>query len=616
VERHFQFSIPENFCRTDLVSLPAGRAGYLVYSKTDRSVHLLPAPTTDLLNVCATFRPLAEHAQSGYNFLEMVQPGPADLREQFVIAQLQELRRRGLLVAESSLKQFYREHGEPEVNPKISSVGVVTHDRVQSLERCLLSYIAHSKQHGRTHDFVVMDDFQRSAATGTTVEILHSIKKANGVKIRYAALMEREQFACELVKESGLPPDVVNFALFDTERVGSPIGANRNALFLDTVGELVFSTDDDIVCDVALAFGARNALSFESRGTFTKFWFFANRETTLKSMPRCEVDLLSVHERLLGQTLAGCITEFDDGELSFERVNSAQIQHLIAKRGKVPLTVGGVFGDSAMPTPVMFLLFESDSRRRLLESESTYRSAFASREVLRAVDCPCITDNPFFFAATFGYDNRTLLPPFMPVLRAEDDIFGFTVRACIEDGYFGHLPTAVLHSPIDTRAYFPAFLEQSAARTDMNKIILAGLISFQMGRVVLDVSRRLQTFGRHLMEIASMPQEDFEEFVKVQLWRMHTDTIQQMEGYLQHYQRDPAFWAKDIENYLHHFHTALIKDSFVVPQDLLGSRNAEVARKLSQQLVFKFGQLLYHWPELVEAAKSLRARERRLSVAL
>ncbi len=616
MERHFQFSIPENFCRTDLVSLPAGRVGYLVYSKTDRSVHLLPAPTTDLLNVCATFRPLAEHAQSGYNFLEMVQPGPADLREQFVIAQLQELRRRGLLIAESSLKQFYCEHGEPEVNPKISSVGVVTHDRVQSLERCLLSYIAHSKQHGRTHDFVVMDDFQRSAATGTTVEMLHSMKKAHGVEIRYAALMEREQFAEELVKESELPPDVVNFALFDTERVGSPIGANRNALFLDTVDELVFSTDDDIVCDVSLSFGARNELSFESRGTFTRFWFFPNRETTLKSMPRSKVDLLSIHERLLGRTLAGCIAEFEDSELSFERVNSAQIQQLTAKRGKVPVTVGGVFGDSAMPTPVMFLLLESDSRRRLLESESTYRSAFTSREVLRAVDCACITDNPFFFAAAFGYDNRTLLPPFMPVLRAEDDIFGFTIRACIEDGYFGHLPTAVLHSPMETRAYYPAFLKESAARTDMNKIILAGLISFQMGRVVLDVSRRLQTFGKHLMEIASMPQEDFEEFIRVQLWRMHSDTIQLMEGYLQHHRGIPAFWATDVENYLHHFHTALIKESFVVPQDLLGNRNDEEARKLSQQLVFKFGQLLYHWPELVAAARSLRARERRLSVAL
>ena len=612
----FRFSIPENFCRADLVSLPAGRAGFLVYAKNERSVHLLPAPTTDLLNVCATFRPLAEHAQSGYNFFEVVQPGPTDLREQFVIAQLEELRRRNLLIPESSLKQLYREHGEPQVNPKISSIGVVTHNRIQSLERCLLSYIAHSKQHGRTHDFIVMDDFQQSAVTGPIVKMLRSIKKTHGVQIRYAALMERAQFAAALVRESGLPPDVVRFALFDTEGCGSPIGANRNALFLDTVGDLVYSTDDDIVCDLALAFGARNEVSFESRGTFTKFWFFPDRKTTLKSMPRSEVDLLSIHERLLGRTLDGCIAEFDDGELSFERVNSAQIQQLIANRGKVPVTVGGVFGDSAMPTPVMFLLLESDSRRRLLESESAYRSAFASREVLRAVNRPCITDNPFFFAATFGFDNRTLLPPFMPVVRAEDDIFGFTVRACIEDGYFGHLPTAVLHSPVDTRAYFPAFLEESAARTDMNKIILAGLISFQIGRVVLDVSRRLQTFGKHLIEIASQPQEDFEEFVKVQLWRMHSDTIQQMEGYLQHYRRIPAFWARDIDNYLHYFHTALIKDDFVVPKDLLGRRNAEEARKLSQQLVFKFGQLLYHWPEIIASARALRDRERRLSVAL
>jgi hypothetical protein len=387
-------------------------------------------------------------------------------------------------------------------------------------------------------------------------------------------------------------------------------------LLLDTVGDLVFSTDDDTVCNVALAFGVRKGLAFESKGTFTKFWFFPNREATLESISCSEVDILSLHERLLGRTLGGCIAEFDDTQLSFERVNSLQIQHLLARRGRVLVTINGVYGDSAMPSPTVFLTLESESRERLLKSESAYRSALTSREVLRAVDRACITDNPSCVTGAFGYDNRALLPPFMPVLRSEDDIFGFTLRACIEDGYFGYLPAAVFHDPMDPRAYTPGFLKTSAARTDMYKIIVAGLISFQIGRTVLDASRRLQTFGSYLMEIASMPQQDFEEFMKVQLWRMHSDAIAYFEGYLRHCRRSPGFWADDLEYYIHNLQTALTQESIIVPQDLIGIGSTKQVRKVSQRLVFRFGQLLCHWPELVAAARVLRDQGRGLSVTL
>jgi hypothetical protein len=181
----------ERFCRADLISLRSGSGQYLVYSKNSRSAHILPASTTDLLNVCASFKSLSEHAQSCYNFLNAIQQRPDASREQFIIAQLEELMRLGLLVPESRLRQFYREHGEAESNPKISSVGVVTRDRIPSLKRCLLSYVANAKEHGRTHDFVVMDDSDSPAARATTVQFLRSMKKDHEVETRYAGLTEK-----------------------------------------------------------------------------------------------------------------------------------------------------------------------------------------------------------------------------------------------------------------------------------------------------------------------------------------------------------------------------------------------------------------------------------------
>ena len=53
---------------------------------------------------------------------------------------------------------------------------------------------------------------------------------------------------------------------------------------------------------------------------------------------------------------------------------------------------------------------------------------------------------------------------------------------------------------------------------------------------------------------------------------------------------------------------AFTKADYVVPTDLRGNRSLEQARKLSRELVFKFGQLLYCWPDIVAVARSLRTK--------
>lgn len=615
VDTSLTYPTAERYCRTDVVTFPVGGGLYLVYSKMDGSTHILSAPVVDLLNICGTFKPLGEHAQACYNFLAATQQQPDASAEQFVIGQLEELLRRGLLVPESALRQYYHDHGEPQVNPKISSVGVVTCNRIGGLERCLLSYIENGKRHGRENDFVVADDSQGEGVRGATLNLLRSLKRHYALEISYAGPAEKRVFADALLEESGLPPEVVDFTLFDSEQCGSTIGANRNALLLHTVGDLVLSTDDDIVCNVAPALGLKDGLAFESRGSFIKFWFFPSRQVTLDSVPCVDEDVLSFHERLLGRTLSGCVAQFGRAaDLSFELVSTLPVRHLASRKGRVVVTYNGVYGDAGMPSPVMFLTLEAESRERLLGSESAYHTARTSREVLRAVDRACITDNPSCMTGAFGYDNRVLLPPFMPVLRSEDDVFGFTLRSCVEDAYSGHLPAAVLHAPVEARAYGRDFLKESASGTHMYKIILACLSSLQLWRSVSDERLRLQTFGKHLMEVASMPGRDFEEFVRVQLWRMQSDTIAHLEGYMYYCRRSPDFWADDVQYYIHNLRSALTTESFIIPRDLLDGRSPDEARKVSQRLVFKFGQLLYHWPELVEAAKTLRARGRRLAV--
>ena len=110
--------------------------------------------------------------------------------------------------------------------------------------------------------------------------------------------------------------------------------------------------------------------------------------------------------------------------------------------------VNGVVGDCAWGSqlgywggPMGYLLFEGRSHERFVESESFYRTACTSREIFRVVNRPTISDGTCTVAMSIGLDNRELLPPYTPMGRGLDILFGINLWKCFEDGYLGHVPS-------------------------------------------------------------------------------------------------------------------------------------------------------------------------------
>ena len=130
----------------------------------------------------------------------------------------------------------------------IASVGVITRDRLDACERALNSYIENVKGHGRTPEFVVMDDSGTAKTRDSYRQMLRQLSVHYGVTILYGGLEEKTTFVRKLIETGSLPPEVVSFALFGVERSGNTFGANQNALQLHTVGNTVFTVDDDTVC--------------------------------------------------------------------------------------------------------------------------------------------------------------------------------------------------------------------------------------------------------------------------------------------------------------------------------------------------------------------------------
>jgi hypothetical protein len=475
----------------------------------------------------------------------------------------------------------------------------VTHDRVTSLAACLESYMAVCRRHGRTPEFVVMDDVVENDPAGgekraRVLATLRALDVTGNETIRYAGICEKERFADALARESSISPEIIDFALFGDRRCGLFTGANRNALLLDTVGSLVFGADDDTLARTCAAGARETAASFTSEYEPREFWFFPNRRDALEAVRPTDTDLLASHEQFLGRTLA-------------------EVGAAAGVDGQVAITVPGLVGDSGMGSPHHLLTLTGDSRERLLASETAYASALRSREVLRTVPQPTIAASAFCMTTFFGFDNRQLLPPFFPVARNSDGLFGVMVQRSIEGSHVAFLPLVLLHEPPEPRAFTGHEAWTEPARVRMADILIASILVRDASLATASRGVRLHQLGTYLRSVASLRIEDFEAFVRSAQQLRNLTFTALLETRLGEHAASPAFWADDVRKTIEWLRQAATRSDYIVPRDLGAVGDLDSDRRLAQELVARFGELLEDWPTLVEATARLRLAGVRVS---
>ena len=622
-------------------TLPLGGAKNLIYAKSSRTAKLLSAEQTRLLQSCSRFLPIDKHAGAWCQELELeglktlstarlpgflakwmarlhayADRGREDLKVNpqklaAVRDQLAQYAQAGLLVSDFDLIERCRQAVVERSPARISVIGMTTRNRVDTLRRALVSYIENCRAFGRSVEFVVIDDSGDPSVEERNQAMLETLGREHPVSARYANRLQRETFATTLIDASGIPAETVRFGLLGEGPCARTVGASRNTLLLDSIGECYMLVDDDSVCRIAKPEEQVHGLALTSQHDPTEFWFFPDRDATLRSTAVVEQDFLALHEALLGRDLGACLpTAEDAASLDLDRTAPAFDQRLRSFGGRVATVSAGIFGDSGVGT-TGYLYAPPSSRKRLTRSQEEYLAAVKSRQLLRTVTRTTISEGALCMAGNLSLDNRQLLPPFYPVQRNSDGLFAAVLRKCYRDGYLGYLPWAIWHDPPRSRSQPIEQFFEGASRTRLPEIVKLLI------RAAPDVSGSgddqiaLRKLGTHLKDLASGSLAEFEEVVRTEFWRAFSVGLAAAEE-----PGLPDFYAAYRRKYLAILRESLPKPEYFVPLDLMDLGSEEEVRRLVQRLVRQFGEFLEAWPDIVKTAKELHDKEVRLTKAI
>lgn len=594
----------------DVLRFPAGGGRELIYAPFARGARLLPAPRVAVLFACRGFATLDEHAA---RIAARLGGDRARVR-----ADLAELVEAGLLVGAGELVGRLRglaPAGEPPA-ARITGVGVPTRDRVADVHACLASYIENGLAHGRTLEYLVAEGDVSAATREATRASIAELAARHGVPIAHAGRKERLAYAAALARRAEVPPSVAELALCPDERKLNDSGSSRNATLLHFAGDLHLHVDDDTRCRIAPTPGQQPGLALTSQNDPSESWFPPPGEPALRDAAVSNPCFVALHEQLLGRNVAACVEQARGDGLDLDRALASFFRRLEPGGGRVLYTQMGAAGDTGAGSPWHYLLFGGKTRERLLRSEETYRHAFVSRQAVRGATRASISDGSFCLGMTLGIDGRDLTPPFLPVQRNSDGLFGVVVRVCWMDALVGFLPWVVEHTPPGARTSpFEGFFE-SLGHSWGEDMLCALAAATRVHPEHADPALSLRAMGATLERWGSLPLPEFEEIVLMQVLRARALDLQLLDDTLRAHGGAPAYWARDVERTAALLREAVERPTLARASDLAAALGEEEARTAMQRMVRRYGELCRRWPDLFAAAKELRREGVRVGAAV
>jgi hypothetical protein len=476
----------------------------------------------------------------------------------------------------------------------LTTIGIVTADRPAAVRRCLDALVRQCDAHAHRPRLLVIDGSRAPAHRAATEAIASALAAASGHAVAYVGTTQATRFLTRLKPDASVASSLIPGA----------IGPSRNLLLLLTAGEHILTVDDDVICDTWAMRGDADGVSLmghQQERLDTNFW--PDRASVLEAIERIPTDILAVHGALLGHALPALIAT------SPRAVDVAQgCGHLRSALAEgrpleVRVTLTGLAGDAGTYCPYRLLFSGGPLRARLWSDAAVFTTALTSRDVTRIARTQVVTHDCSCMTTCTGLANAALVPPFMPVGRNEDGVFGAMLSACDPSAVFGHVPFGIIHDS-DRSSGRNGTRMLSATESRLSELIPSLVLRTSRLGVSVTPAAAMRRTGRAMTVLGEMDSGALRELVTAV-------TREVREREFAHAMRTaddpqcPDYWRAGLREYRRVFLESSMKPAFFLPIEFHGLDSVEAGYRALGGFFRDFGRLVDSWPDLWQRARTL-----------
>ncbi|MDO8862610.1 hypothetical protein Q6D67_12945 [Haliea sp. E1-2-M8] len=430
-------------------SLPVAGAVLLMARATGARLSVT-ADVAAALQRCTTFRSLAGHASYLVEQFPQLGGNVAD-----VTRVLQQVRDVGLLIpaARVCAQVNIPEDDAPDLERTVSCI--ITCDRPAAVERLLESLLRGARL-ARQKRLILIDDSRDASNCAANLAAVERFNLLSPTTMEYFGPPEQDQLIQYAIAELPRHADAIRFLLQRESWPGmATYGRARNVALLLTVGERCIIMDDDVLCAAYTLPYQETGVAFNDGGRQADF--YRDAQDWQQSAVKQDFDPLLGHGRCLGMGLSRALRALGHNALLEEHLAAVSADWCggINASSPVLVTQSGSLGDPGTSSNGWLANLEPVSLRRMLARPGGLASALSLRQNWLGQTRPTFTVRPVISQVT-GLDNRALLPPYLPALRGEDQLFGSMLDFLHPDSLTLEYDWAVPHHPLEERKGNPA----------------------------------------------------------------------------------------------------------------------------------------------------------------
>lgn len=562
----------------------------------------MPAVYASLLS-CQQFQTLDQHVANIIDSNPGMQGQQADIRDV-----LQSMLDSGIMVSAKKTCDALKHKPETpaeERNPGAPVVAVITWERPEALERLLTSIVANCNT-GKLHRVYVIDDSRKAENISQNQALVEKFASELEIPLQYFGQDEQQSLLDDLIKRLPEHENSIRF-LADQSRWKEhwTSGLARNLALLLSCGRRLVMMDDDSLCDVYNPGRPKPDITFSDDPREADF--FANEQEWAARHQAMNPDPVDRHMQCLGLTFSEALDVLGQNHLKPAGFTNATalLTSELKPDSPVLMTECGSFGCPGTDRNTWLPDMAPGSLKRMMASEQKINNALNSRLVWSGRNHPHFAPRPNMSQIT-GFDNRQMLPPYLPIERGEDRLFGYLLDFIFPTAVTLDYPWAVPHLPIPQRQWqendrdftpghsFPMFFfEQVIERK-----------STCLGR---SPTARLKALSAWFNDLAAAPDDSLGAMYRDTRLRNNSEQLQHLTSLLAADESAPAGWQDYLQNGIKQLNTDMDQASlqdFPVKGLPDGIEGAELIA-FWKNTWSGFAASLDAWPKIREAAAEI-----------